>query len=100
MAERATPMLEVRDLNVYYGQSHALRDALVTFSIVRRSIDVARIGNIEHDIGAGRMAGDLHRHGVCRPDVGPVGRRSGKLREEQNSDQAGGKVAHWERSDE
>ena len=25
MAERATPILEIRDLNVFYGQSHALQ---------------------------------------------------------------------------
>ena len=32
MAERATPMLEVRDLNVYYGQSHALQGVDLTLN--------------------------------------------------------------------
>ncbi len=32
MAERATPILEVRDLNVYYGQSHALQGVNLTLN--------------------------------------------------------------------
>jgi uncharacterized protein (UPF0261 family)/ABC-type branched-subunit amino acid transport system ATPase component len=32
MAERSTPVLEVRDLNVYYGQSHALQGVNLTLN--------------------------------------------------------------------